>query len=692
MYLPVGVLVMLLGWVAVSTWVVLMSCEPLHTATIDDQAVVIVGSISGLVAVTLGAQAASPKGLATILAIMSLTTLGFSASCYAVHRLRLSRILEMMPFPVVCGFMASVGWLLMDAGFQVAADVGLSLSLVDDLAEGNRLLRLGLSAALGLGLIWLSSRLTRPWVLPAASMAIVLAYYLVIGAVGFSHAEQVALGWMFDVPRTSGGGWSMVSELSVADIDWTLVARALPLMLTIVLISMLYASMTVTGLKAISREKLDVGTEFKLLGTGNLLCAAVCCPPGYTDVVASSMYRKYGASSRWFVLTSGSLGLAVAIFGGAIIGYVPKLLMTANIFLFAFTMLYDWLYRNVRGFGAADMAVVLIILAVTVSVGFAHGVGVGILLTVFLFVVRYSRVSAIQSRHTLADQRSSVERSARANGFLAREGGRVVVYHLRGFLFFGTANAVLESITESEELDKGGLDAILLDMKRVSGIDVSALYSFAQIKKLCDASGVSLLYSAVPARARPQLRAMHAVNRSDGGEPIFEDDDFAMEYLEDRLLRSGGIDLGQLGIRDFLASVLSDTEKANVLLRALERQELSGGSALFREGDPDTGLFIVEQGNLSAYIGLSKGKRLRVKKFNPGSLVGELSAYLRDSCRTATVEADVDSVVYHLNTCKLEKLDSERLDLKACVHELVATTLAERVRFMNRRLIVESGE
>ena len=66
---------------------------------------------------------------AMILAIMALTTLGFAAACYAVGRFRLSRVLEMLPFPVVCGFMASVGWLLMDAGFEVAADVGLSVSV-----------------------------------------------------------------------------------------------------------------------------------------------------------------------------------------------------------------------------------------------------------------------------------------------------------------------------------------------------------------------------------------------------------------------------------------------------------------------------------------------------------------------------------------------------------------------------------
>ena len=46
-------------------------------------------------------------------------------------------------------------------------------------------------------------------------------------------------------------------------------------------------------------------------------------------------------------------------------------------------------------------------------------------------------------------------------------------------------------------------------------------------------------------------------------------------------------------------------------------------------------------------------------------------------------------MVYHLDIEKLERLDSQNHELRACIHELVATTLAERVSFMNRRLLAE---
>ena len=45
-FLPVGILVCLLGWVLVSLSIALLSKEPLHIANLDDQAVVIRGACS----------------------------------------------------------------------------------------------------------------------------------------------------------------------------------------------------------------------------------------------------------------------------------------------------------------------------------------------------------------------------------------------------------------------------------------------------------------------------------------------------------------------------------------------------------------------------------------------------------------------------------------------------------------------
>jgi SulP family sulfate permease len=177
----------------------------------------------------------------------------------------------------------------------------------------------------------------------------------------------------------------------------------------------------------------------------------------------------------------------------------------------------------------------------------------------------------------------------------------------------------------------------------------------------------------------------------DGRDLHFDRKDFAVEYLENRVLRNTEEAPGHRSIRDLLDTMIVAQDKVEILLQAMQRVDCKAGETLFKKGDPDSGLYILEKGSLSAYITNASGQRIRVKKFSPGSLVGELSAYLVDKFRTATVVADEDSTVYHLDTERLQKLGSENHELRACIHELVATTLAERVSFMNNRLAAESS-
>jgi hypothetical protein len=48
-------------------------------------------------------------------------------------------------------------------------------------------------------------------------------------------------------------------------------------------------------------------------------------------------------------------------------------------------------------------------------------------------------------------------------------------------------------------------------------------------------------------------------------------------------------------------------------------------------------------------------------------------------------------VLYHLNTARISELQQGDHEIRAIIHELVATTLAERVSFMNSRLLAESA-
>ena len=70
-------------------------------------------------------------------------------------------------------------------------------------------------------------------------------------------------------------------------------------------------------------------------------------------------------------------------------------------------------------------------------------------------------------------------------------------------------------------------------------------------------------------------------------------------------------------------------------------------------------------------------------------MIGEMSAYTPERIRTATLIVDEPSVLWHMTTEKLSRLDGEHFKLAASIHELVARTLGDRIGYMNRRLMLE---
>ena len=688
-FLPLLIVILLCGWAMLGIFVAVTSEKSLHIVSLDEQAVVILASIAGLMVVTMGEQAVHDNGLATMLVIMALSSLGVAFFFWAVGHYGLTRLLELMPYPVICGFMAGIGWLLLEAGVGIAIGETISLGLVDTLKQGDNLSRLLLFVAGAIVLLVSVTSLRRAWALPVASLCLVIAFYAAAMVKGQGMQELVSRGWLFDIPAETGGAIGLLKSLSFSQVDTSFVLSMVPQILTIAFLALLTQSMSLSALMAAGSHDLDTSREMEDMGSGNILNALIASPPGSTDVIASTLYEEFGASSRWMPIISSLVCVVMAVFGSYIIPWMPKLLVGATVFLFAYQLFYEWMYENVRGFQPIDFAIVLIILCTVIFVGFMPGIAVGVLLALLLFVLRYSMISAIQGQYSLAGYRSSVERSQSSNIVLDEKGAECLVYTLRGFLFFGTANAILDTIRDDAKVRTSNYKAILLDLKRVTGMDISALNTFVQIKTICEMSGVQLIYSGVGLDTRNSLLMMDAVS-VDSGEPlIFPDADYAVEYMEDMLLRLHDGGSQEKSVRDHLLRIFDEEEKVDILLAAMVKVEVEEREKLFEQGDPDTGLYILDQGTMTALISTENDGWRRVKKFRPGSLIGEMSAYAPDNLRTATVVANEPSVLYYLTTEKLAQLDSDNLILAASIHELVARTLGNRITYMNRRLFLE---
>mgnify|MGYP001823910513 FL=1 len=317
-FLPLLVVILLCGWALLGLYVALTSEKRLHIVSLDEQAVVILSAIAGLLVLHMGERASTSDGLATMLAVMSLSSIAVAGFFWVIGHYRLTRLLELMPYPVICGFMAGIGWLLLEAGVGVAVGKPMS-EMREALQDPVNLARLLIFVAGAIFLLVAVTRIKRAWALPVASLVLVFLFYAVALYKGLSMQQLIEAGWLFDIGVDTGGALGLLKGLSFSQIDTGFVLSVVPQILTIAFLALLTQSMSLSALMASGSQDLDTSNEIADMGAGNLLCAAIASPPGSTDVIASTLYEEFGASSRWMPIITSGVCVVMAIFGLSLI-------------------------------------------------------------------------------------------------------------------------------------------------------------------------------------------------------------------------------------------------------------------------------------------------------------------------------------------------------------------------------------
>ncbi len=111
-----------------------------------------------------------------------LSTLATAALFLLLARFGLGDLMRYMPYPVVGGFLAGVGWLLVQGSFSITVGVSLSWSELPRLLEAEKLLRLAPAATLTLGLLAALKRWNNVFILPGALLLALAGFGLYLSS------------------------------------------------------------------------------------------------------------------------------------------------------------------------------------------------------------------------------------------------------------------------------------------------------------------------------------------------------------------------------------------------------------------------------------------------------------------------------------------------------------------------------
>jgi sulfate permease, SulP family len=645
-----------------------------------------VGSVQDSTAAVLALIAAGIAGnvagagderFLTVVVAIGLTSVATGLFLFALGLLRLGNMIRFMPYPVVGGFLAGTGWLLAKGAIGVLGGVSLSLSTLDDVVAADVAKKWLPGLAFAVVLLILIRRSRHVLLLPAAVFASFGLFYLVALAAGQSISELKADGWLLG-PFPGTGLWEPWAIEGLNDVDWSAIAEQLPNMATVALVGAVALLLNTSGIELAVDRELDLNRELRASGGANVVAGLGGGIVGFPALSLTALAHRSGAG-RLVGVVAGLLCLVVLVVGGSFLSYVPRVVVGGLLLFLGLAFLFEWVVDAWSRLPRADYAVVILILVVIGAFGFLEGVAVGLVVAVALFVVDYSRTDVVKHALSGGTYRSKVDRDPQQLEVLRSQGDEVYILELQGFLFFGTANTLLERIRQ-RALDptERPLSFLVLDFRRVSGLDSSAVVAFVKVHRLAEGQGFTLLITGLSERIRAQLEQGGFSAAALRGLEVFPDVDRAIQWCEDRLLEREATVSDEPRPLAVLLEGLGLEADLERLLPYLELVDVPAGHELIRQGEPSTDVYLLESGRLTAVLARTDGDPVRLRTMAPGTVVGEVTLYL-ETVRSASVVTEQPSRLYRLTAAALRAMERDDPQLAVMLHRAFARLLSQRL-------------
>jgi SulP family sulfate permease len=643
-----------------------------------------------MLAILAGSIAASfPPGdtsmIPTCIAALIFATALNGIVLWLLGHFRMGLLVRFLPFPVVGGFMAGAGWLLVKGALTVATGFEINLSTFQRLFEPGVVLRWGPSLAIALILL-ISTRRNRHFlVIPTIALAVLGLFYAITSLAKLSVPQLRSIGWL---PASFSGSisWHPLPVQLLAATNVSIIASHLVTFATIVLVSAISLLMISSSLEVSANVEVDADRELQSAGLANLTSLLAGGLVGFHSLSLTSLALRVGPNSRWVGLFTAMATALTFFFAPNLVSYLPIPLLSAFLLYLGLNFLAEWVVDSYRRVRRSDYLIIVMILIVVAWAGYIIGVGVGLVMAIFLFALRYSLIEVVRMEINGAQHRSNVDRTPEEIAFLRPVRPSIHLLKLQGFIFFGTAYSLLHRVrVRSGAPGQPPLRYLILDFRHVTGVDSSALLSLSKLLTLAQQSGFATLCSSVPAPLLTILKRDPIVAE---GFAFHADIDHAVEWCEGHALAGHESKAGQNfhRLEDVLEAALPGRrELAGRLARYFMAQNISAGGILAVQGERTRDLFVIQQGRISALFQAQNGEIIRLRTLGAGSVVGEIGMYL-GLARTASLVAETDSRVWRLPPDALSIMEKEDPGSASALHELLARMLANRLIQANELL------
>ncbi len=670
--------VLLIGSVILAAGVAALSTYPGSVAQVQDGPAVILGVMATTLAAAMQGTAQPATVILLILACANVAAMAAGLVFYGLGKFHLGALVRFIPYPVIGGFVAGSGLLILMGAMRVIVGGDLNFETMDGMLEPLRLARWLAGLAFGVALLLVLRRFSHPLLVPGMLFAAVLAYHLALIAGGVTSADAQAAGLLLG-PFPDSTGLSLPPWTRLSPEGWVQLTAQIPTISAIILVSVVALLLNASGLELATRSDLDINRELRAAGIANVVSGALGGAVGFHGLSASLLGARMGTNSRLIGISAGLICAVVLFAGSSLLGYMPKAILGGLLFTMGAGLLVEWLYDGRAKLPRQDYAILCVIVAVIGSVGILAGVVVGIGIAMAIFVLSYSRVRVIRQELTGAEYRSNVDRSPAARAALVAQGNSIRIIMLEGFIFFGTAYSVLTQVQERLSNPASKLRYLVIDFRDVPASDSSAMSAFSKIQAHCERLQCTLLFTRVNQTIEAQLRQAGVTSNTQ--QVLFFDDlDSALEFCEDGVLANDENSRvhNAHSIWDRIGRALPAGTSMTDFMTYLVPRTYEPGELLLTQGAPPTEIIFIESGRVTVRLSFPDGRSIRLLSMTVGTMMGEIGVYLKQP-RTASAIADLQTQAFILTTDKLREMETRHPPLANALHFTMVGLVSERL-------------
>jgi SulP family sulfate permease len=394
-------------------------------------------------------------------------------------------------------------------------------------------------------------------------------------------------------------------------------------------------------------------------------------------VSMTTLSRRIGMTGVASGLSIIGVGMLCLVFGARWLSDLPRGLVAGIIWYLGFDLLLAALWDYGRRIPWRDLALVLGIPVVAVTLGVLPALGLGLLAVCLMFVVVYAQVDAVRLFTTAAHLRARVERSPEEREYLRQMGDRIHVYKLSGYLFFGSAQRLVERLQDSLQA-AAPPTTIVVDLKRVTGLDLTAWNAFERLSRRCADCSVKLVLTAPSAPLlQHYARSLAALQHAD--LPLYGDLDSVLTALEEQSLARASQAPGVPPGLGSATPASAGPEGVWVVMQRHGRLRSFGpGQPVLQEGDVSDSILMLVSGLLDVSVRQPAGPSTTINRLLPGALIGEVGFYSQ-ARRSASVTAVTSSDVLVVSTEQIKQMELHAPADAAQLHRALARVVAERL-------------